>query len=45
MSATIAALVCVLVLLLDPTGSVDCQRETQARGGKANAAFNTAALC
>ena len=40
MSATIAALVCVLVLL-GMTGSVDCQREPQARGGKANALFNT----
>ena len=44
MSATIAALVCVLVLLLGTTGSVDCQRETQARGGKAKALFNTVAL-
>ena len=38
MSAMIAALVCVLVLL-DTTGGVDCQREPQARGGKANAAL------
>ena len=40
MSAMITALVCVLVLL-DTTGAIDCQREPQARGGKANALFNT----